>query len=104
MIYCIMLTGKPLSKAISNVLLEKAKNMYRNEIDYSKIVNDDGHGSLTTEFQTCCLGDLNGVAFHADLVVPKGKTKVEFLVRLNDLNQIDDFENVKWIRLRKKRK
>lgn len=96
MIYCLMFTGKSISKMVCDALFRAACRMVKEEKDHIKVVHDDCQGYVKTDWQNAQLGTLSGVLFEADIATIKGQTHAQFMVRTRDLELVENEEG-EWI-------
>lgn len=94
MIFCIMFSGSSLSKMASDILFKTAQKMVKQDKRRMSVHHDDCMGVVTTDFESVQFNGLSGCRFEAEIATPRGDTKVDFLVRLQDLEIVDE---VNWI-------
>ena len=88
-----MFGGQCLTKPICDCLSRIARQMSNTGTDRRKIVHDDCEGFVETDWESASLGDISGVVFKANIATSKGQTKAKFIVRVKDL---DGLENAEW--------
>ncbi len=84
-VYCMMTSGLPLSEFAADALYNTARKMVKNGKKQCSLLSDDAKGVVTTDLETTIFVSMGGVAFDADIVTPKGQTKVSFFMRTSDL-------------------
>jgi len=92
-IFCIGVSGRPISEKLSEVLFYNAHDMFETGDTETFVKGKDYDGKINTEFKRAGLGPIFGVIFHAVVMTLKGETKVNYLVRDRDL---DGIESVKF--------
>ena len=95
MIYCLLFSGSPITKTISDELFKAACRMVLEDKDELAIYNDECCGMVETDWESVCLGAISGYKFSCDVSSIKGQHKVDFIVRSKDLENID-FEKKNW--------
>jgi hypothetical protein len=86
-VFCVMLSGAALSTVVSNKLFSTAVEMYRKDVKKQSIKENGLEGRVRTDFQHVAMGSISGVRFFADVESEKGKTSIEYLVRIRDLTE-----------------
>ena len=95
MIHCLMMSGISLTNSVRSILFDLAVKMVHESKDEVKIVHDDCDGYVETAWDTANIGFISGLVFHADIMTAKGNSKVSYIVRTSDLENID-FSQGKW--------
>lgn len=95
-IYCLMVSGKPLTFEIFDVLLKTACQMVKDSKDRQKMKSDQMEGLVFTDFRRATLGSISGIVFLAEISTEAGDISVSYIVRTEDMRVFE--EKGVWIR------
>lgn len=87
MIYCFMRSGAVLPSHVCDALMHHARAMYRDSTEVRTIKHSEFEGSVSTRGEGASLGSISGQMFHAEIHFEGGSTKIDFVVRMVDLNK-----------------
>jgi len=90
-----MITGKSLSDAAREALLNTARRLFESNRHSLRIVHDDVEGEVCTDYESTTLGSLFGYIFKSDVVTSEGETTVVFLVDPDNVTQ-ENLANTEW--------
>ncbi len=99
-IFCTMLSGRPLNDAAREWLLKTACKLYQEGNLTKKFKTEYIEGRLTTRGEYVSLGAVYGMMFYGVVETEVGKSKVDFIVRVQDLKHIEldkILENSFWL-------
>lgn len=89
-----MFTGKSISDAAADALFQTACDCIKYEKFERKIYHDDVSGIVHTDFKYGSVADVTGLVFGGDVDTPKGSTKIQFVVKTADLENVR--HHLKW--------
>lgn len=96
-IFCLMVSGKPLTFEISDVLLKIACQMVKKTKDRQTVKLDQIEGLIFTDFRRATLGSISGIVFRAEISTEAGDTCVSYIVRTEDMRFFEEGKGA-WIR------
>lgn len=90
--FCFMISGKPLTEQIREVLFDNAHEMIQAGDEHQLIQYGDKYdGIIKTDLEVINFCGAQIVHFEAELVYqPYGYTKVKYAIRINDLEKIHE--------------
>ena len=94
-IYCLMVSGVPFNKIVTDTLVTTARDMLRCGAERRAVRAADIEGVIETRFKTAVLGSLTGIVFRAEIETDEGKTRTRFIVDSADISD-EDFECLQW--------
>ncbi len=89
-LFCVMLQGRALTDQARNALVKAACELFQKEKAEKKIKTKDLDGKVKTDGQYAGMGSVFGMRFYADIESEGGRSKVDFIVRTQDLMYIND--------------
>ena len=92
-LYCLMVSGVPLSDEVTDVLLRTTRTMLRKGKERQSVRSDVCEGVVETRFRIANLGSLIGFVFRAEVESDAGKTTVRFLIDSQDISD-EEFEHL----------
>lgn len=99
-IWCIMFTGRPITDDIRDALFIQAYLMLRTSTRSKRFKSREYNceGVVTTEFERYAHVGTSGYLFDAIVECEAGELKVQYLLRDQDLRQLEEEEgNVAWM-------
>lgn len=91
-IFCLMFSGIRLNESMRRFLFKSARQMVLQKERHGRVKTDEFEGEISTDFDTAGFGFIYGMKFSAAVDSIHGSTKVVFIVRTNDLKNIDPDE------------
>ncbi len=91
-IFCVMLTGSALTDGARNSLLRAACEMFQKGRNEKKIKTESVEGKVKTDGRYSGLGSVYGMMFYADIESENGRSKIDFIVRTQDLVFVEDLD------------
>ena len=88
-LFCLLQSGKPLTKGTYDALVSAAVRMARHGRRKLFIRSKDSDGLLETDLEPVEWCDMYGMNFTVNLMTPQGYTKVTFFIRIDDLDNFD---------------
>lgn len=88
-IFCLGLSGRPISEKLSEVLFYNAHDMIESGDEEVFVQGRDYSGAIRTDFKRASLVFISGIMFEATIVTPKGETYTKYIVRDQDLEGIE---------------
>lgn len=95
-IFCLMFSGIRLNESMRRFLFKSAKQMVLQKERCGRVKTDEFEGEISTDFDITGLGFIYSMQFAAKVDSIHGSTKVVFIVRMNDLENIDSDEGF-WL-------
>lgn len=89
MIYCLMVSGTPLTEAMRNHLFTVARQMVVHGHTKRRFTTDDFEGCVYTQGQQAALGMFSGVHFTAVIESDRISTRTSFIVPTGELADLD---------------
>ena len=97
-IYCLMVGGSSLTDEMRTCLFRGARAMHQQKSEQTRIITDDLEAIIQTDFRCTGFGWIYGTLFSAQVDSIHGKTTVRYIVRTEDLGEIDP-EDMHWVGL-----
>src|SRR3989344_6142921 len=94
--YCITFS-RSISDDVRDALLVTAYLMIRGGINKKKIRSKFCEGVVTTDFEPVFVFGMNGLVFRARLETEKDDLNVSYLVRYQDLAELEKAEQTAWV-------
>jgi hypothetical protein len=100
------MTSGRLTDLARTQLFKIAIRMVKQKKKKGKLYHKEAAGEVKTSFDTAVIGTLAGYLFEAEVDTPHGNAKVKYLVRQNDIEDLDeedDFVDWKWVPTKRER-
>ena len=92
-IYCIMLTGFPLTDETRNWLFKTAQEMAHLKENKAKVKTFEFEGFITTQWLRKGIGSTFGIEFLAEIDTERGSTKISYIVQTKHF----DTDDGEWV-------
>lgn len=93
MIYCLIVSGVPLTEAMRNCLFAAAREMVARGWTKRTLKHDDFEGAIYTRGESASMGSISGIHFTAVIESERVSTRTSFIVPTGELVDLDQ---AKW--------
>lgn len=91
-LFCFGLSGKPVTAKLSEVLFINSHYLIETNKKRTKIKGSEYNGFIKTYFKRANIDVISGIVFHAEVETNKGMTLVNYIIRDNDLEGIENVQ------------
>lgn len=88
-IFCLGVAGKAITEKLTEILFYNAHDMLEGKKERQRIKGKEYDGLITTKFERASMASISGIVFDASVMTPQGETKVNYIVRDQDLEGIE---------------